>query len=280
MPKTVTLKANFSSNKNKLINEKKEVDNPFELMITKHGNLIVNKYDELSPFWGVGSQIMRRGYYDMPEIELTKNVLKQCKTHFGDGVVALDCGANIGVHTIEWSQLMDGWGKIYSFEAQKFIYYSLCGSIALNSCFNVDAKNIALGNKNGSISVPKLDYRKNTSFGSLEIKERTNGEWIGQNIDYSNTYDVELRTIDSFNYSRVDFIKVDVEGMEEDVFMGALDTIKKYSPVIFFEHSKSDKQTLENVLINMDYYIQYKGNNALAIHKNSPITINLSDFDL
>lgn len=273
MPKTVTLKANFNT-------KQKEKDNPFQLMDTKHGFLIVNKCDELSPFWGVGSQIMRRGYYDMPEIELTKNILKQCKNYFGDVVVALDCGANIGVHTIEWAQLMNNWGKVYSFEAQKSIYYSLCGSIILNNCFNVDAKNIAIGSKNGTIGVPKLDYSKNSSFGSLEIKQRIDGEWIGQNIDYSNTYSVELRTIDSFNFDRVDFIKIDVEGMEEDVFMGSLDTIKKYFPVIFYEHSKSDKNYLKNILEDIGYIIQCKGNNALAIHKNSPISINLFDFDL
>lgn len=277
MPKTVTLKANFNKNKHSEVEKK---IHPFQLMDTKHGKIIVNQNDELSPFWGVGSQIMRRGYYDMPEIQLTKEILIQCREVYGDGVVALDCGANIGVHTIEWGQLMEKWGKVYSFEAQEAVYYSLCGSIILNSCFNVTAKNIALGRDNGKIGVPKLDYTKNSSFGSLEIKKRDNGEWIGQKINYSDTYDVELRTIDSFVFDRVDFIKVDVEGMEEDVFMGALDTIEKFNPVIFFEHSKSNKNSLEDILKKKMYNIQYQGNNALAIHKDSSINVNLTEFDL
>lgn len=277
MPVTKTLIAKF--NKKNIDNEKK-LDNPFQLMETNHGKLIVNKFDELSPLWGVGSQIMRRGYYDMPEINLTKKILLECRKQSGDGVVALDCGANIGVHSVEWGKLMDGWGFVYSFEAQTPIYYALCGSLILNSCFNVDAKNIALGKNGGFIGVPKIDYTKNSSFGSIEIKKRDNTEWVGQEINYNDTYQIPLNTVDSFNYERVDFMKVDVEGMEEDVFNGSLNTIEKLKPIIFFEHSKSNKDSLELILSKNNYDIQYEGNNALAIHKESKITINLSEFNL
>lgn len=281
MPFTKTLIANFDK-KNKKEEEKiKEIQNhPFELMETDHGKLIINKFDELSPFWGVGSQIMRRGYYDMPEINLTKEILIQSRKKYGDGVVALDCGANIGVHSVEWGKMMNGWGFVYSFEAQTPIYYALCGSLILNSCFNVRAKNIALGKTNGHIGVPNINYFKNSSFGSVEIKQRENTEWIGQEINYNNTYEIPLCTIDSFNFERVDFIKIDVEGMEEDVFDGALSTIEKLKPIIFFEHSKSNKNSLELILKNKGYIVQYQGNNALATHNESQITINLSDFNL
>jgi len=274
---TKTLIANFDK-KNK---EKLEVQNhPFELMETKHGKLIINKFDELSPLWGVGSQIMRRGYYDMPEINLTKEILIQSRKKYGDGVVALDCGANIGVHSVEWGKLMSGWGSVYSFEAQTPIYYALCGSLVLNSCFNVIAKNVALGKTNGYIGVPNINYFKNSSFGSVEIKQRENTEWIGQEINYNSTYEIPLSTIDSFNFERIDLIKVDVEGMEEDVFNGFLNSIQKLKPIIFFEHSKSNKNCLESILKNRGYNIQYEGNNALATHNESEITINLSDFNL
>jgi FkbM family methyltransferase len=253
---------------------------PFQAMQTQHGKLILNKFDELMPFWGVGSQIMRRGYYDMPEIDLTKQILTQHKEVFGDGVIALDCGANIGVHTIEWAQLMTGWGHVYAFEAQEFIYYALCGSIALNNCFNVTAKNVAIGKENGSINVPTVDYSRNSSFGSLEIKKRDNGEWIGQHIDYSNTYTVSLISLDSLNLERIDLLKVDVEGMEEDVFNGAEHSIIKFKPTIYFEHSKSDKNALHLFLNKNGYNLQYKGNNAVAIHQDSPISIDISHFEL
>jgi hypothetical protein len=113
-----------------------------------------------------------------------------------------------------------------------------------------------------------------------EIKQRENTEWIGQEINYNNTYEIPLSTIDSFNFERIDLIKIDVEGMEEDVFDGFLNTIERLKPTIFFEHSKSNKNCLEMILKSRGYDIQYEGNNALAIHNESQITINLSNFNL
>ena len=51
----------------------------------------------------------------------------------------------------------------------------------------------------------------------------------------SNTK-VEVRTLDSFKLSRCDFIKIDVEGFEPAVLLGAIDTIKSCRPTIAFEH--------------------------------------------
>jgi len=261
------------------LKSKRELE-PFKLMETHHGKLIVNRFDELSPFWGVGSQIMRRGYYDMPEINLTKLILIEHRNSFGDGVVAIDCGANIGVHTIEWAKLMTDWGYVYSFEAQEFVYYALCGSIALNNCFNVTAKNEAIGKQNSKIKVPKIDYSVNSSFGSVELHKKDNNEWIGQHINYNDTYDVPLLTIDSMNLQRIDLLKVDVEGMEEDVFIGAYESLDRCKPTIYFEHSKSNIHSLHNFLTQKGYSIQYKGNNAIAIHNTVKIKININEYEL
>jgi FkbM family methyltransferase len=50
--------------------------------------------------------------------------------------VAIDCGANIGTHTIEWAKKMTGWGAVIGIEAQERIFYALAGNIAINNCFN------------------------------------------------------------------------------------------------------------------------------------------------
>ena len=47
----------------------------------------------------------------------------------GDGVVAVDGGANIGVHTIEWATAMTGWGSVIAIEPQERIYYALAGTL-------------------------------------------------------------------------------------------------------------------------------------------------------
>ena len=46
---------------------------------------------------------------------------------------------------------------------------------------------------------------------------------------------VEIKTLDSFKFVGVDLIKIDAEGSEHDVILGALETIKKYKPVLCLE---------------------------------------------
>jgi FkbM family methyltransferase len=65
--------------------------------------------------------------------------------------VAIDCGANIGVHTTQWARLMTGWGRVVAFEPQERIYYALAGNIAINNCFNVRAIHAAVPSTPGTM---------------------------------------------------------------------------------------------------------------------------------
>ena len=106
---------------------------PFVLVSSGHGAMIanVNDYRPATPtepgIFGVGSQLFRNSVYDPDEVALTLHLLSLRLQHFGPGVVALDCGANIGVHTIEWARHMTGWDEVTAFEAQERVYYALCG---------------------------------------------------------------------------------------------------------------------------------------------------------
>lgn len=47
--------------------------------------------------------------------------------------------------------------------------------------------------------------------------------------------DIEVRTLDSYEFEDVDFIKIDVEGYEYHVISGAMETLKKWRPVVIVE---------------------------------------------
>ena len=87
----------------------------FILAASNHGTMIVNRFDYrmVGPDSGigVGHQILDTAAFDPAEVELAVQLLELRKQHHGDGVVAIDCGANIGVHTIEWAIAMTGWGS-------------------------------------------------------------------------------------------------------------------------------------------------------------------------
>jgi FkbM family methyltransferase len=242
-------------------------------MSTQHGSMIINRNDYHKTAddraYGVRYQLMTRSCYDPNDVQLILELLKLRHAAYGDGVVALDCGANIGVHTIEWANLMTTWGKVHAFEAQEKIFYALAGNIILNNCLNASARHLALGSSNGKITIPEPDYLKPASFGSFELKKRENNEYIGQEIDYLNANkEIELITLDSLNFSRIDLIKIDVEGMEEEVLNGASKLIDTLKPITFIEVIKSNKQVLITLLEGFGYKYINLGMNILAINQD------------
>jgi FkbM family methyltransferase len=223
--------------------------------------------------FGVGFQLLERGAYDPNEIETVKQILRLRRKHHGDGVVALDCGANVGVHTVEWAKCMERWGEVIAVEAQERIYYALAGNLALNNCFNARALHAAVGDATGEIAIPVPDYLKPSSFGSLELKARDKTEFIGQPINYATgpKQTVRLLTIDSLALQRLDLLKLDVEGMELEALVGAEETIKRYTPAMLIEIIKSDKAEISKKLQTWDYEAFPMGLNILAVRHDDPL---------
>lgn len=252
----------------------------FILSASDHGTLIINRNDyRITPERGdgVGYQILQSGSFDPQEVSLVLTLLQSRKINFGEGVVALDCGANIGVHTVEWAKQMVGWGSVVAIEPQERIFYALAGNIVINNCANATARWCALGAENGELKIPTPDYTKPGSFGSLELKKGENNEWIGQDVDYApeRLCRVELRTIDSFDFQRVDLIKIDVEGMEMDVLRGAEETLHSHHPQIIIERIKSNQDEMKLFLELFGYKVIPLGINFLAIHDSDPVPIKI-----
>jgi FkbM family methyltransferase len=257
----------------------------FVIANTNHGTMLVNRHDythvqnnEDLLGYGVGFQLLNTSAFDPEEVNMVVQLLQTRKADFGDGVVAIDCGANIGVHTIEWAKIMFGWGEVVAFEAQERIFYALAGNITLNNCFNAKALFAAVGAKSGHIMVPLPDYFTPSSFGSLEIREKINTEFIGQNISYAQEGCVktQLLSIDELNFQRIDFIKIDIEGMEMEALIGAEKSIEKFKPQLLIEKIKSDENEIRNFLNKFEYKFFNAGMNLLAVHKNDPASSKIT----
>lgn len=246
----------------------------FVLAATNHGTLILNRNDQrIGPdtAFGVGLQLLTTSSFDPGEINFALQLLEERRAAFGDGVVALDCGANIGIHTIEWARCMHGWGRVVAVEAQERIYYALAGNIALNNCGNASALLAAVGATCGKLRIPVPDYDRPASFGSLELKRRTN-EDIGQAIDYGAQALVErdLLTIDSLALQRLDLVKLDIEGMEIEALEGARETLARCKPQLIVEALKSDESQLRAFLAGLGYRVFPLGISLLAVHESDP----------
>lgn len=249
---------------------------PFAILATGHGSMIVNRNDyhmvNAAEGVGVGLQLFATSLFDADEVDTVLELLKVRRAHFGDGLVALDCGANIGVHTVEWAALMTGWGAVIAFEPQERIYYALAGNIAINNLFNARAVHAAVGATSGVMQMPLLDYTRPASFGSLELKPSANPDVFGQAVDYASgpKLEVNLVALDDLHCARVDFIKLDVEGMELEALQGAERTLAACKPILLVEYVKAAPGTLEPWLKERGYRCFKTHINILAVHADDP----------
>ena len=243
--------------------------------------MIVNRFDyrmvDERAGIGVGFQILEGASFDAQEVDTALFLLDLRRKYFGDGVIAIDCGANIGVHTIEWANRMHGWGEVVAIEAQERVFYALAGNIAINNCFNARAVHAAIAARPGTMRIPRPDYLKPASFGSLELRPPQGGQFLGQPTAYYNQAAASKRTttIDALGLARIDLIKIDVEGMELEAIEGAEASLTRARPILIVESIKTDKAMLRTTLERLGYRVFEMGLNLLAIHASDQTLTHL-----
>ena len=180
----------------------------------------------------------------------------------GPGILAFDVGACWGTYTLALAKLLaKTGGRVVAFEPQMWLYQAMLGSMALNDISNVDSRPYAVGDKLGLVTVPGLDYTKQASFGSLPMKEYADEHAlsdIGQAPDPEREYQTQMITLDSLNAEPA-LIKIDTEGMEMAVLLGAEQTIERCRPVVYFEHIKGDKDALVKWIEDRGYETNVNG---------------------
>jgi len=185
----------------------------------RYGQVIYNRNDAY-----IGRSIEAYGEYSGLEVSVFDQLLSA-------GQVVIDAGANIGVHTLFFARKVGPQGRVLAFEPQRLVFQSLCGNMALNSISNVYCWNMGLGEQPGQAAVPLLDPRRPENFGGVTLDGDADGEIVA------------VTTIDNFDLPQCDFIKIDVEGMEEAVLRGAEQTIRRHQPILYLECDRAERET-------------------------------------
>ncbi len=153
--------------------------------------------------------------------------------HFiNPGYFVIDAGAFIGTHSVAFSSMVGELGKVLAFEPRKNIAEILKKNSSISICKNIEVMKFALGSKSGIAKINLSPISEQRNFGAMSLTEGL--------IDDDAFEEVKLITIDSLNLEKIDFIKVDVEGMESEVVNGAKKTIGKNRPFIFIECNSID----------------------------------------
>jgi FkbM family methyltransferase len=156
------------------------------------------------------------------------HVVQVLQAHIKPGMVAYDVGANAGYLSLIMSRLAGPQGHVYSFEPDPKNIQALRANVVDNHLSNVEIIPKAVSNECGTISLATYDY----SLISHIVAD-------GKIPASAQLVQVPVISLDSFVYTdqapRPGFIKIDVEGGEQRVFMGAARLIEEARPVIVAE---------------------------------------------
>ena len=198
-----------------------------------------------------------------------RHITSEMHTYVKPGDIVLDIGANIGLHTILLAKITGAYGQVYAFEPIPSIYTQLEKSIEKNNIKNIRVGKFALGEKKEELYINiNLGCVASSSILDKDVSNMTT------NIK------IQVRTLDSLNLQKVDFIKLDVEGYEWNVISGGMNTIKRYKPTIIFEYSpdyfrragNNDGNKILNFMIDNNY-VMYD------LENKNKVVLNIISFE-
>jgi FkbM family methyltransferase len=158
-----------------------------------------------------GEIVDGRGTYQVNKLRAAVAQCKQKRT-------AIDIGGHVGL----WSmQLAKIFNRVEAFEpvaAHRDCYIKNVLDGATKRV-NVTLHPFALGKEEGRVAI------HTTKFSSGDSWVKGDG-------------DIPMKTLDSFNFEHVDFIKVDTEGYEENILRGGTELLVRCRPVVIVEQKR------------------------------------------
>ncbi|MFH0895763.1 MAG: FkbM family methyltransferase [Bacteroidota bacterium] len=160
-------------------------------------------------------------YFGFAEKE-KKHLFSQIKNDF----IIYDIGANIGELALNFSKYAPQ-GHVYAFEPDSFNFSKLQTNIRLNSATNLSCFQCALGDQEGTFKLYSFD-KGNRGMNRI-LNECENRDFEEVKV-YSLDQFVKTNQIPLPN-----LIKIDVEGFEYKVLLGAQVIIEHARPFVFIE---------------------------------------------
>jgi FkbM family methyltransferase len=188
--------------------------------------------------------------------DLDPKVSWVCKKLVKSGDTVCDIGANIGIVTLLLSRLVGRQGRVLAFEPNPACWDALQAAIDRNQMSNATALPFALGatSEERTLNIPS------DNAGAASLAER-----VVRKSD--KTTRVSVRTLDEVliehDIHSVQFMKLDVEGFESEVFRGSTHILEKLRPdAILFEMNEPFPPRLVDhpafdILTRFDYSFLY-----------------------
>ncbi len=199
------------------------------------------------------------GAYETDVVSFARAVLRP-------GDVAVDVGANVGVHSLRFAALIGPGGAVHAFEPNVDLITSLKDSIRRNGWEDrVVVHPVALGTQKGSGTL-----YVNDAIGLLSSTDRP--EWLGGATE-KRIRIARLDDVASLRERPVRLMKIDVEGAEAAVLSGGSALFEHAPPqhVIAEASSSVDAAPMVDWLIDRGYVpVIVRGNEVVATTSPTP----------
>ncbi len=183
----------------------------------RYGDIDVPEKEDL-----IVTSLRTYGEWAQVEIEMLSHFIK-------NGDVVVDAGAFIGTHARAFSSMVGLEGRVHAFEPNPIIFSSLEKNASISEAQNITVYQKGLGKK-----------KEKRVLVNTQVKGNEGATHLGSFRGKSTEKNVAVVTLDLFNLDTVNFIKLDVEGMEFDILLGGERTITASMPVVFMEVNSLD----------------------------------------
>lgn len=192
----------------------------------------------------IQSKHARGRFWEREELDLMA-------AHFPRGGVFADIGANVGNHTLFAALFMKA-SRVIAFEPNPPAIAVLRANVALNGLEDrVDLTHLGWG----------LSDTEGTGFSTMTKRANLGATTLVPDGQGS----LSVRTGDAMlDGQRVDFIKMDIEGMEMQALRGLDRTIRTQRPPLFLELDHANAEAFREWLAVHDYVIAQEGRNYPA----------------
>ena len=170
----------------------------------------------------------------------------------------IDCGANVGNLYLSINRFTDTFNYI-AFEPDPKVFK--CLELNLNTFNNVELFCVGLSSENKS-----KEFYINDETGDSSLEE----------FNTENSIDIIIKELDSFKYEKIKLFKIDAEGHELEVLLGAKSTLPNIEFIAVDmgpEKGKVNENTVSSVinfLISQDFnLVNFRETRTTGLFKNS-----------
>lgn len=166
------------------------------------------------------------------------------------GDICLDVGANVGYYSLLFSRM---GASVIAFEPIEHNADVLQLTVTLNGLKNVDIHRCVCGPESGRVL---FFENSQTGYSSVEFAGggKTRGDLYGSGV--RSVVSRDMIAIDDLKLSRLDIVKVDVEGFEYAVLQGMSQTLHECRPRLLIielveEHLNRFGRSIQDVIVHL-----------------------------